>query len=87
MLANLVKIGLLIVRMFSASKAMEFIQFDVLSRNARDDFFVGSLGLNTVPITPSLYGGRMNVFNAPRLQATSLRALVEWRAEPSLPAF
>jgi hypothetical protein len=29
MLANLVKIGLLIVRMFSAGKAREFIQFDI----------------------------------------------------------
>jgi hypothetical protein len=64
MLANLVKIGLLVVRMFSAGKAMEFIQFNVLSRNARDDFFVGGFGLNTGPINPSLYGGRMNVFDA-----------------------
>jgi hypothetical protein len=64
MLANLIKVGLLIVRMFSASEAVEFIQFDVLSRNARNDFLVGGFGLNTDPITPSLYGGRMNAFNA-----------------------
>jgi hypothetical protein len=64
MLANLVKIGLLLVRMFSAGKAMEFIQFDVLSRNARDDFLVGGFGLDTGPINPSLYGGRMNAFDS-----------------------
>jgi hypothetical protein len=64
MLADLVNISILIVRMFSASKAMEFIQFNVLSRNARDDFFVGGFGLNAGPINPSLYGGRMNAFDA-----------------------
>jgi hypothetical protein len=64
MLANLVNISILIVRMFSAGKAMEFIQFNVLSRNARDDFFVGGFGLNAGPINPSLDGGRMNAFDA-----------------------
>ncbi len=64
MLANLVKIGLLIVRMFSAGKAMELIQFDILSRNACDDFLVSGFGLDTGPINPSLYGGRMNAFDA-----------------------
>ena len=64
MLANLVKVGILIVRMFSAGKAMEFVQFNVLGRNARDDFFVGGFCLNTCPINPSLYGGRMNAFDA-----------------------
>src|SRR5262249_46593525 len=64
MLANLVKIGLLIIRMFSAGKAMEFIQFNVLSRNARDDFLVSSFGLDTGPINPSLYSSRMNAFDA-----------------------
>jgi hypothetical protein len=64
MLANLIKVGLLIVRMFSASEAVEFIQFDVLSRNARNDFLVGGVGLGTGPINPALYGGRTNPFDA-----------------------
>ena len=64
MLADFIKVGLLIVRMFSAGEAMDFIQFNVLSRNACDDFFVGGFGLNTGPINPSLYGGRMNAFDA-----------------------
>jgi hypothetical protein len=53
MLANLVKISLLLVRMFSASVAVEFIHFDVLSRNARDNFLVGGFGLDTGPLNPS----------------------------------
>src|SRR5215467_15789731 len=63
MLADFIKIGLLLIRMFSACETVEFIQFNVLSRNARDDFFVGGFGLNTGPINPSLYGGRMNAFD------------------------
>jgi hypothetical protein len=63
MLANLIKVGLLLVRMFSAGEAVEFIQFDVLSRIARDDLLVGGFGLGKGPINSSLYG-RMNAFDA-----------------------
>jgi hypothetical protein len=64
MLANLIKVGLLPVRMFSAGEDVEFIQFDVLSRIARDDFLAVGFGLGAGPTKPSLYGGRMNAFDA-----------------------
>ena len=63
MLADFIKIGLLLVRMFSACETVEFIQFNVLSRNARDDFLVGGFGLRTGSINPALNGGRMNAFD------------------------
>src|SRR5215468_1908420 len=63
MLADFIKIGLLLIRMFSACETVEFIQFNVLSRNARDDFFVGGFGLRTGSINPALNGGRMNTFD------------------------
>src|SRR5262245_6305065 len=78
MLANLIKVGLLLVWMFSAGEAVEFIQFDVLSRNARDDFLVGRFGLDTGPINPPLNGSRMNAFDAgDRLRAQSFEALLD----------
>lgn len=43
---------------------MEYIQFVVLSRNARDDFLVGRFGLDTGTINPPLDGGRMIAFDA-----------------------
>jgi hypothetical protein len=46
------------------SEAVEFIQFDVLSRNACDDLLVGGFGLQTGAINPALNGGRMNAFDA-----------------------
>jgi hypothetical protein len=55
MSANFIKVGLLLVRMFSAGEAVEFIKLDVLSRNARDDFLVSGFGLDAGPINPLLY--------------------------------
>src|SRR5215813_1667982 len=78
MLADLFQVAVLLVRMFSACEAMEFIQFDVLSRNARDDFFVGGFGLRTGAINPALYGGRLNTFDTGhRLRAQSFEALLD----------
>jgi hypothetical protein len=77
-LANFIRIGLLLVRMFSASEAVEFIQFDVLRRNASDDFFVGGFGLDTGPLNPSLDGGRMNAFDARHsFRAQTFKALLD----------
>src|SRR5215813_495654 len=39
MLADLVKIVFLLVGMLGAGKAIQFIKFDILGRNAGDDFF------------------------------------------------
>ncbi len=64
MLADLFKVAFLLVWMLGASEAVEFIQFDVLSRDSRDDFLVGSLGLRTGAINPALNGSRMNAFDA-----------------------
>ena len=63
MLADLFQVAVLLVRMFSAREAVEFIKFNVLSRNARDDFFVGGFGLRAGAINPALNGGRMNAFD------------------------
>src|SRR5262245_18639912 len=78
MLTDLIKVGFLLIRMFSSGEAVEFVQFDVLSRNARDDFFVGSFGLDTGPFNPSLNGGRMNAFDARhRFRAQAFEPLLD----------
>jgi hypothetical protein len=78
MLADLFDVALFLVGMLLASEAVEFIQFDILSRNARDDFSVGGFGLDTGPINPTLNGGRMNAFDAgDRLRAQSFEALLD----------
>jgi|SRR5262252_702844 len=64
MLANLLKVGLLLVRTFSAGGSVESTQFDVLSRIACDHFLVGDFGLGTGSTNPSLYDGPMNAFDA-----------------------
>jgi hypothetical protein len=63
-LTDFFRIALLLVGMFGAGETVEFIQFDVLGRNAHDDFLVGGFSLRTGPADPSLDGGRMNAFNA-----------------------
>jgi hypothetical protein len=70
MLADLIKVALLLVGMLGACETVELMQFDVLSRNARDDFLISSFGTGT--INPLLDIGRMNVFDA----GDSLRAQV-----------
>src|SRR5262244_3972946 len=64
MWADLVKVVLLLIGMFGSSKAVEFIQFNVLGRNARDDLLVGGFGLLASAIDPTLYGGWVNLFDA-----------------------
>jgi hypothetical protein len=89
MLANFIKAGLLLVRMFSASETVEFIQFDVLRRHACDDCLIGGFGLQTGALNPALNGGRMHAFDASnRLWAQPFKALLNgaldfllWRLE------
>ena len=64
MLADLFKVALLLVRMLLASETVEFIQFDVLSRNGCDDFLIGGFGLRTGAINLAPDDGRMNAFDA-----------------------
>jgi hypothetical protein len=70
MLADLLDVALLLVRMLLAGEAIEFIQLDVLSRNACNDFLIGGFGLRTGAINPAPDGGRLNAFDA----SDSLRA-------------
>src|SRR5262245_66445763 len=64
--------------MLLAGKAVEFIQFDVLSPNACDYFLVGDFGLQAGAINPALNSGRMNAFDAgDRLRAQSFKALLD----------
>jgi hypothetical protein len=73
-----IEVVLLRIWMFGACETVEFIQFDVLSRNACDDFLVGGFGLQTRAINPPLNGGRMNAFDAGHdLQAPSFEVLLD----------
>ena len=54
MLAYLFQVAFMLVGMLLASEAVEFIQFDVVSRNACDDFLIGGFGLQTGAINPAL---------------------------------
>jgi hypothetical protein len=64
--------------MLLAGEAVEFIQFDVLSPNACDDFLVGGFGLQAGAINPALNSGRMNAFDAgDSLRAQSFKALLD----------
>jgi hypothetical protein len=74
--ADLIEVALLRIWMPGSCEAVEFIQFDVLSRNACDDFPVGGFGLKTGAINPPSDGGRMNAFDAgDRLRAQASEAL------------
>jgi hypothetical protein len=64
MLADLFWVALFLVWMFSACKALKFIQFEVLRRNACDDFLIGGFGLQTGAFNPALDNGRMNALDA-----------------------
>jgi hypothetical protein len=78
MLADLIEVALLRIPMLGACEAVEFIQFDVLGRNACDDFLVGGFGLHTGAINPPLICGRMNAFDAcDRLRAQSFKVLLD----------
>src|SRR5882672_2547127 len=70
MLADLFQVVFLLVGMLLPGETVEFIQFDVLSRDSCDDFLVSGLGLRTGAINPAPDGGRMNAFDA----SDSLRA-------------
>jgi hypothetical protein len=70
MLADFLNVAFLLVRMLLAGETVEFIQFNILSRNGCDDFLIGGFGLRTGAINPALNGGRMNAFNT----SDSLRA-------------
>src|SRR5262245_8429663 len=62
----------------AGSEAVEFIQFDFLSRNVCDDSLIGSFGPQTGAINPALNGGRMNSFDAcDRLRAQSFESLLD----------
>src|SRR5262245_7879307 len=70
MLADLIEVAFVLVGVLLAGEAVEFIQFDVLSRNARVDFRSCGRGRRTGSINPAPDGGRMNAFDA----SDSLRA-------------
>ena len=76
-LADLFEVALLLVRMLLTGETVEFIQFDVLSRNACDDFLVGGSGLRTGAINPSLNSSWMNAFDAGNsFRASAFKALL-----------
>jgi hypothetical protein len=70
MLTDFFEVAFLLVGMLLASETVEFIQFDVLSRDGCNDFLIGGFGLRTGAINPTPDGSRMNAFDA----GDSLRA-------------
>ena len=64
MLADFFQVTLLLVRMLLAGEAVEFIQFDILRRNACDNLPVGGFGLQAGALDPPSDGGRMDAFDA-----------------------
>src|SRR5262249_57546630 len=77
MLANLIKVGLLLVGMLGAGESVKLIQLDVFRPHIGDHFPVGGGGLELGALSPTLDGGRMNAFDAGnRLRAQSFEALL-----------
>src|SRR6266542_975046 len=78
MLADLIKVGLLLVGMLGAGKSVKLIQLDVFRPHVGDYFPVGGGGLELGALSPTLDGGRVDMFDpGDGFRAETLESLID----------